>query len=138
MEETDVNSKVIDDIKQSMEAFCRHIDESRLSQDVILHHLQALVEKAIDDKTISVSTSIHFYDDALCKEGIEFKVVLSWNFADFGPVIWLHSLKKLVEYLNVSDFKLIPKDNTLELYIPFYTLGVAVGCDEELLNDKVE
>jgi len=138
MEGKEVYSKVIDDIKLSMELLCKHIDESRLSQDVILHHLQVLVEKAIDDKSISVKTYVDFYENALCKEGIEFKVVLSWNFADFGPVIWLHSLKKLVEYLNVSDFKLIPKDNILELYIPFYTLGVAVGCDEELLNDKVE
>lgn len=138
MEGTDANSKVIDDIKQSMESLCRHIDDSRLSQDVILHHLQALAENAIADKTISVTTSVDFYEDTLCKEGIEFKVVLSWSFADFGPVIWFRNLKKFLENLNVSDFKLIPKDKTLELCIPFYTLGVAVGCDEELLNDKVK
>ena len=138
MEGTDVNTKLREDIKQSMESLCKWIDESNESQKTILHHLQAIVEQALEDKTISVNCSVDFFEDTICKDGIEFKIVLNWDFDKNGPVVWLDNLYKITEYLKVTNFKLIPKDNTLEIYIPFYILGVAVGCDKELLNDKEE
>ena len=136
MEGTDVKANVRDEMKRSMESLCKVIDTYQNEERVILHHLQALVENAIEDNTIDVEAApVDFFEGSVCKNA-DFKVVLSWDFKDFGPVIWFEDLKKIVEGLNVSNFKLIPKNNTLELYIPFYTLGVAVGCDKELLEDK--
>ena len=116
MEGTDVKANVRDEMKRSMESLCKVIDTYQNEERVILHHLQALVENAIEDKTIDVEAApVDFFEGSVCKE-VEFKVVLSWDFKDFGPVIWFDNLKKIVEGLNVSNFKLIPKNNTLELY----------------------
>lgn len=138
MEGTDVKSNVRDEMKTSMESLCKLLDDYQDVERVILHHLQALVEKAIEDSSIDVeSAPIDFFERSVCKEA-DFKVVLSWNFKEFGPVVWFDCLQKICEYLNIKTFKIIPKDNTWELYIPFYSLGVALGCDKELLIDKEE
>lgn len=138
MEGTDVKANVRDEMKRSMESLCKLIDNYQNEERVILHHLQALVEKAIDDSSIDVKAApIDFFEGSVCKEA-EFLVTLSWDFKKFGPVVWFDNLQKICEYLNVNTFKIIPKGNAWELYIPFYSLGVAVGCDKEILTDEEE
>ncbi|MBQ7414293.1 MAG: hypothetical protein IJV09_02540 [Prevotella sp.] len=119
-----------------MESLCKLIDNYQKEEHVVRQHLQFLVEKAITDKTIDVEAApIDFFQGEICKEA-EFLINLNWDFEEFGPVLWFDDLLGIKENLNVANFKLIPKSNTLELYIPFYDLGVAVGCNKNLLEDE--
>lgn len=119
-----------------MESLCKLIDNYQKEEHVVRQHLQSLVEKAITDKTIDVEAApIDFFQGEICKEA-EFLINLNWDFEEFGPVLWFDDLLGIKENLNVANFKLIPKSNTLELYIPFYDLGVAVGCNKNLLEDE--
>lgn len=133
---TDTKIEIKDDIKEAMERLCKIIDDYQNVEGVIRQYLQHMVEKSIEDSSITVEAApVDFFEGSICKEA-EFLVNLSWDYKEFGPVIWIDDLKKICEHLNVKNFKIIPKGNTWELYIPFYNLGIAVGCDKNLLYDK--
>ncbi len=137
MKDSEKYNKVRSELRQCMEPLCNLIEEVKEREQSILHHLQTLVEEILDDDSIIVRTSVEFSESITCKEGYEFKVVLSWDrIVSFGPVIRFSQLKALTDHLHINDFKLCPSDNQWEIYFPFYSLGVAVGCDETLLEDK--
>lgn len=137
MEETNVKNNVRDEMKKSMESLCKIIDDFQDVEKVILHHLQSLVEKAIDNEDIEVEAApVEFFNDEVCKDA-EFKIILMWEDKrnNFGLVIWLDTLQKIRETLNISNLKIISNGDRLELYISFFELGIAVGCDKDLFEE---
>lgn len=135
MEEKDI-ALAKEEIKGALESLSKTITDYHMSRKIILSRLKELIKDAIEDHTVDVDVSIDLYEGDLYKEEFDFKAVLSWSFPKFGPPIWLDNFNKIAKSLNLSDYKLIPHNNTFEIYISLYALGIAVGCSDDILLDE--